>query len=97
MGTPTASLPPLEVPVARGCAALPGADYVAIDGDAHAAARLTPLESRRTEDVGDALFLRLTKHILRTGDNQGADTIGNLLTPDDRRRLAQVLDAGVGA
>src|SRR6202040_2477445 len=89
------SLPPAEIAVSGGGAALPWRHHVAVDADAHGAAGFPPLEARVAEDTVEPFLFGLALHSRRAGRHQP----GNLAHPacEDRGCCAQILDARIGA
>src|SRR3954470_18889720 len=78
VGPAAGPLTPLEVAVARAGRALAGGELVGVHRQAHAAARLTPLDAGRGEDLVEPLGLGLVADRLAPGDHQGADAFGHL-------------------
>src|SRR5664279_1927238 len=95
--SPTLALPSLEVAVRGADAVLAGLELIAVHGDAHRAARLTPLGAGRTEDLVEALALGLLLDLLASGNDQDAEPGGNVAAAQYRSRRAHVLDPAVGA
>src|SRR6185503_19591972 len=95
MGAHADALPADEVAVGgRGDALAEHAD-IAVDADAHRAARLAPVEAGLAEDLVEALGLGLLLDQARAGHDPGRDA--GLAALGDGGRRAQVLDAAVGA
>src|SRR5690606_36550594 len=78
MGAPTASLPPLEVAVRRGGAAIAFFQLVRIHGKAHRAAGLAPFKTGILKDLVQPLFFRLKLDEARTRNDEGADALLHL-------------------
>src|SRR6187551_835905 len=97
MGTPTLALTTLEIAVRGRGAALSLDQSVGVHSKAHRAARLAPLEASGAEDLVQALFLRGCLDLLRPGHDHRPYGVGDATPLDDRGRLAQILDPGVGA
>src|SRR4051812_15495516 len=95
VGAPAASLPALEVAVARGRAALAGRERVRVHPEAHRAAGAAPVESGGAEDLVEALLLGLRLHLLRPGHDHGVHAARHLAALDDGGRRPQVADARV--
>src|SRR5690349_16781687 len=97
VGAAALALAPLEVAVRGRGTALAFGQRVRVHPQAHRAARDAPVEAGALEDLVEALFLGRLLHLLGAGDDHRADAAGDPAALDDRRRLAQVLDAAVGA
>src|SRR5690606_7659499 len=67
VGAPTPALATLEIAVGRGGAALAGGEDVVVHPQAHAAARVAPLETGIPEDAIQAFGLGLGLDLLRSG------------------------------
>src|ERR1035437_576060 len=76
--SPALALAPLEVAVRGADAVLAGLELVAVHGDAHRAAGLAPLRAGRREDRVEALALGLSLDLLRSGDDEHAQAVGDV-------------------
>ena len=83
--------------VARARAALLRAKDVAVHAEAHAAARVMPLESGLLEDPVQALLNCGDSDGLAARHDHGANATRNSLSADQRSRLPEVFDARIGA
>ena len=89
------SLPAAEIAVGRRGAAFAGWHHIAIDADAHGAARFAPFEAGGPEDAIEPFLLGLAFDRRGAGRHEP----GNLAhSPrQDRSRRAKILDARIGA
>src|SRR4051812_26715945 len=97
MGAALVALTAFEVAVRGRGAALFRLELVRVHGEAHRAARLTPLEASLDEDLVEALGFRLLLHEAGARYDHGIDLGVDGLALDHARDFAQVLDAAVGA
>src|SRR4029077_2529069 len=96
-GPAALALATLEVAVAGADGVLPGLELVAVHGDAHRAAGLTPFRTGRLEDLRQALALGLALHLVRTRYDHQAHALGDAAVLEDAGREAQVADPPVRA
>src|SRR3954470_21450386 len=89
------SLPPAEIAVGGGGAALAGRDDVAVHADAHRAAAFAPREPRLREDLVEAFLLGLMLYLRRPGRHQPGHF--RLAAREHRGRRAKILDARIWA
>mmetsp|Transcript_27361 Transcript_27361/g.58773 ORF Transcript_27361/g.58773 Transcript_27361/m.58773 type:complete len:430 (+) Transcript_27361:1081-2370(+) len=97
MRPPPVTLPALEVSVGSGCAAFLRLELVGVHGEAHAAPRLAPVESRVHEDFVESLQLGLAFDQSGPRDDHGVHSLRDLTSDGHGGDLANVLDATVGA
>src|SRR5438034_10510109 len=84
------ALAALEIAVAGAGAALVRRKNVRVHADAHAAARVAPLETCLGKDLVEALFFRLRFDAARTRHNQRLlDVFRHMLASYEMRRSAQ--------
>src|ERR1035437_5932258 len=95
--SPALALPALEVSVRGADAVLAGLKLVAVHGDAHRAAGLTPFGAGRAEDLVEALALGLLLDLLAAGHDENPKALGDLAAAQNGSRGAHVLDPAVGA
>src|SRR5439155_12374107 len=93
----TLALASLEVAVARADGDLAGAELVTVHRDAHRAAGLAPLRAGGTEDLAEALSLRLALHLVAAGHDHHPHAVGDTPPADHLRREPQVADPAVRA
>src|SRR6266576_5956352 len=86
------ALTAFEIAVAGAGAALVGRKNVRVHANAHAAARVAPLETCLGKDLVEALFFRLRFDAARTRHNQRLlDVLRNMLASYEMRRSAQIV------
>src|SRR5487761_913013 len=92
---PSFALPAFKVPVGSARAAFACRQNIIIHGDAHAAARLTPLEPGVAKDFVQALLLRLNFHAVRARHHESLlQAKRNLLARHDTGCQTQIFYAG---
>ena len=91
------ALAAFEVAVAGRGTALARRELVGIHCQAHAAARLTPLEARLSKDLIEAFGFGLLLDLAAAGHDHRADVVGNFVSVGDLRGGAEIFDAGVRA
>src|SRR5438477_6021721 len=97
VGAPAGALTALEVAVRRRCAALARAQLVGVHGQAHRAARLSPLEAGRGEGAIETLRLGPGLDLHGAWDDQGAQSRSHPSPSEHRGRSAEVLQPGARA
>src|SRR5437899_1271238 len=92
------ALAALEIAIAGAGAAFVGRQDVGVHADAHAAARVAPLEAGRGENFIEAFFFGLRLDPARTWDNQCLlDVFCHVLTFDKMRGGAEIIESRIGA
>src|ERR1700691_563271 len=86
VGAATAPLAPFEVAVTGGGAAFAGSENIGVHAQAHRAARLAPLKTSGAKDLIETLLFGLSLHLLRAGNDHGANLGVNVITADHPRR-----------
>src|SRR5438067_6672911 len=97
VGSTARSLPPPEVPVGGGGAALPGREDVRVHAEAHRAARAAPLEAGGLEHQIEPFVLRRSLYGRRSRHHQRTHLWMHTPSLDDTRGRPQVLQPCVGA
>src|SRR5215216_228394 len=93
----TLALTALEITIRGAGAALARLQDVGVHAQAHAAARLPPLEARFGKDAIEALLLGSDLDLVRTRHHHRAHARMHPFATHDLSGRAQVLDASVGA
>src|SRR5262245_63804854 len=94
---PTATLTAFKVAIRSGRAAFAWLKDVGVHAKAHAAARLSPVESRRLEDFIEPFTLCLLLDLLRARHDHRVKPGRDVPATDHRCRSSQVLDPRVSA
>lgn len=97
MGPAALALPSLEVAVRGGGGALAGGQLVGVHAEAHRAPGVPPFGAGLGEDLVQPLGDGLEGDPDGAGDDQHPHPVGHLAAVQDRGRVAQILDAAVGA
>ena len=98
VGAAVFSLAAFEIAVTGAGGALVGREDVGVHADAHAAARIAPFETGVGENFVETFFFGLGLDAARAGNDESLlDTFGDVLTGDEVRGGAKVVDAGIGA
>src|SRR6266568_68969 len=82
MSASTATLTAFKVAVAGGSAAFTFGELVAVHGNAHTAASLTPFKTGFAKDIGQPFFFSYAADTHRAGDDHGADVGSYVLALD---------------
>src|SRR5579859_3911299 len=93
----SASLPPFEIAIARGSAALSRLQNIRIHSQTHRASRLAPLKSRILKDPVQPFLLGCTLHRLRSGHDHGSHFCVDVMSFGYPRRRPQILQPRIRA
>src|SRR2546422_8230340 len=98
MRAAVATLTAFEVTVRSAGAAFVRRQYVRVHADAHAAARIAPLEARFRENFVETLFLRSGLNSARPWNDQSLlDVFCDVLPSNEMRRCAKIIQPRICA